>query len=268
MTVFVVCVLKDMLETCDMWTDLSFFRYSESTELFTASRFKDNGAEVATECQEITGYADKHVRVVQPTSDVSLLCRSAIIMAVIVPKAAMAVFVRIAGSSAILRAGNEFDLVLNSVAAVFLLEIDDVAYKVFVPTAIQKKAGSAPVFGFSAKQMEESKLRWVRRWSPVLLLLCTAAVDTFLIFAYWCTPHAPGTPFYSGGGGPGRVLIAAPGVQREKRARVWTRRIWRDDRRDISPPFPFSSFAFFVKKHRSLWLQVLREGYLLSQFGL
>ena len=48
-------------------------------------------------------------------------------------KLGMALYVMLAGAGAVLRSGNDFDMVLNTVAAVFVLDLHDVAYTLLVP---------------------------------------------------------------------------------------------------------------------------------------
>ena len=56
----------------------------------------------------------------------------------------MAPLVLFGGSGAVLRSGNDFDLVLNSVAAIFVLDIDDHAYALLVPTSSRMLVSRLP----------------------------------------------------------------------------------------------------------------------------
>mmetsp|Transcript_41266 Transcript_41266/g.136746 ORF Transcript_41266/g.136746 Transcript_41266/m.136746 type:complete len:178 (+) Transcript_41266:1364-1897(+) len=65
------------------------------------------------------------------------------------------VIVIISGSGAVVRSGNDFDLIVNSLAAVFIVDIPALAYKVFLPPAFKRLIQDMPPFSNPAR--EEAK---------------------------------------------------------------------------------------------------------------
>merc|ERR1719221_367581 len=131
----------------------------------------------------------KECWLMRPVSGITRAARIGMYLFCILPKFLVEVIVLVAGSGGVLRSGNNFDLVLNVVAATFLLELDDVVYAVLVPESIRMLCGHLPPLGLSAK---ESGIKTVRGTCGLLLysyLFFAAICATCLVLyaGYWCT---------------------------------------------------------------------------------
>jgi len=136
-------------------------------------------------------------------------------------KFGMALYVMLTGAGAVLRSGNDFDMVLNTVAAVFVLDLHDVAYTLLVPERCKVidrlpaltvdpkdgrrallrvyglgfvcrcfcRGGSKPVGQLEGRvEAVMTRLQTALYLYVVFGLVCL--VSWALVELYWCAPHA------------------------------------------------------------------------------
>ena len=73
----------------------------------------------------------------RPLTGITKWERAAFYLCVLLPKLGIAAAVAEAGAGAVLRSGNNFDLVLNALAATFIIEFDEWAYGMLIPSALR-----------------------------------------------------------------------------------------------------------------------------------
>ena len=71
---------------------------------------------------------------------------------VLAPKALLALWLGLAGSGLVLRSESNYDLVLNAVAAGFVLDLDEVAHRVFLPR-MKKNMAKCPPLGVTQAEI-------------------------------------------------------------------------------------------------------------------
>lgn len=132
--------------------------------------------------------------VTQPVTGITCLTKLYFYMAAVATKFVIGILVLVAGSGAVLRSDNDFDLILNSVAASFILEIDNFAYALFVPSTMKRAWSAIPPIGVQQSAVPSFTLAG----TPFFFYLSLAAlfsIDYLLHEAWWCTDLAPGTPY-------------------------------------------------------------------------
>ena len=73
----------------------------------------------------------------RPLTGITRTERGCFYLLLLLPWSATSIFVLVAGSGAVLRSGNRFDLVLNTTAATFVLELDDMIYHMLMPATVR-----------------------------------------------------------------------------------------------------------------------------------
>ena len=79
-----------------------------------------------------------------PATGITRCQRAFFYVFALAPPVLVTVLVLIAGAGAVLRSGNRFDLVLNTLAAVFVLELDDIFYRILVPKSSRNLTSGLP----------------------------------------------------------------------------------------------------------------------------
>jgi len=207
LVVFVMSWLNDMIETIHMCMWLSLMRVESPGEQLVTQEMKDmkhilplrhtdaihEGSAKASGGMQDDG--TEAVKVIRPRSSISWWAKTCFYTLGIWPKVLVSFLVLICGAGAILRAGSQFDMVLNTVAASFLMEIDDVMYKVLFSTRSKFSCSGVPELGWTKQETHSSILYWVvehmRPWFSVLVAIGLVAA---LRWGYWCTSVAPDTP--------------------------------------------------------------------------
>eukprot|EP00966_Prymnesium_polylepis_P204854 4746053-Prymnesium_polylepis.1 len=141
---------------------------------------------------------------VVPVSGISRDERTIFYFACLVPKFVVSVACVVAGAGAVVRSADDFGLVLNAVAATFILEIDDAVYELLISDASRKMAGAMPAINThvpssSGAEPGNDKAELVER--PLLITSISAVawiITICLQRLYWC-PHDKGI-----GNGEGR----------------------------------------------------------------
>ena len=172
------------------------FRLSPKFKALRVRKLYEKDKEVTRRWQE-RSHKDPKDRpwVVQPTTGITLGTFLYFYLVGVLGKLVTTATVLLAGSGAVLRSGNDFDLVLNSVAAIFILDIDAFGYKFFVPNALKRvMIQTLPPFGL--QQSRVSKLHKGLVHIYFYPMFAATAVMTWALWqGYWCTSYAPGTPF-------------------------------------------------------------------------
>ena len=125
-----------------------------------------------------------------PAMGVTCSARCYFYCAAIGVKVVVAVAVMLAGAGAVLHSDNNFDLVLNSVAATFVLQLDEHFFTFFVSDAIKKASSGVPPLHVPARMLGSCGTR-----ARVLRILCgtymamgvTALLSYVLYQFYWCS---------------------------------------------------------------------------------
>lgn len=86
----------------------------------------------------------------------------------VIPKLALAAALWFYGGAFILRAVNDSELILNTVAVTFVNEIDDLLYTVLVPPDIDRLLADLPELDWMPPAKPGQKGSTLRRWSIAL----------------------------------------------------------------------------------------------------
>ena len=85
--------------------------------------------------------------IVQPAMGLTKLARRVFYLAALLPKLLVGIVVLIGGAGAVLRSEDNFNLILNTLSAVFVNEIDDIAYRALTPVALRQAVSGLPPIG-------------------------------------------------------------------------------------------------------------------------
>ena len=118
---FLSLCLGDLQETYDMHLWLSMFKTSKTHEKLEVHRWVDTSNKIV-----------KDTKIYLPLTGITCFARFIFYTLVVIPKVVVAVCVAMAGSGLVLRSDSDYDLVLNAVAAGFVLELDEVVYRVYL----------------------------------------------------------------------------------------------------------------------------------------
>lgn len=179
---FGAVVLADVYETYGMHAWLCELRTVPVRARLTVRAFKDVHSPPAL------GYVPIITR---PVTGITRGERALFYATCIVPKILIALICTLAGAGAILRASNDFDLVLASVAAGFILALDDGLYKLLISDSVRKIVGCAPAFGVPTRAISTLQRRWTflqAYATPLVVLLLGDVLEHF----YWCAQTADG----------------------------------------------------------------------------
>ena len=163
---FAIFPLRDFIETIGMLQWLNEMPTAEEHERLKVQRFKDFD-EILT----------------RPTTGMPLGERAFYLLVCLVPKALVAVVCLLAGTGAILRAADNYDLVMATVAATFIMEADDMIYKFLVADWLKVQVSGAPLFGVADEGTAE--YFW-SQYQGYLLPLLAALVGNVLLRYFWC----------------------------------------------------------------------------------
>ena len=134
------------------------------------------------------GWERTKVSVHRPTMGIPRLARASFYAFAIIPNVASSVLVLIAGSGAVLRSANDFDLVINSVAAAFVLELDALVYTLLIPASTKALSQGLPPL--NSVVGENKPLMFAMRVCVLgfYTVFQIAAVVMFDLFFYlgWC----------------------------------------------------------------------------------
>lgn len=128
LTAFVCMAMRDFLEALDTHQWLQMFKRSAGHEELKLQKYKDQNDDTLH----------------RPTTGLTRCARTAFYLLLLLPCVAVTTLVLIAGSGAVLRSENRFDLVLNCVAAIFVLDLDDICYALLVSRSAKNACEGLP----------------------------------------------------------------------------------------------------------------------------
>lgn len=142
--------------------------------------------EKQTKRETIGRCPDQEVTVFKPITGISTKFKSMIFLFVILPKYIIAVLLMFVGSGFIVRAEGISDIVLNTVAVSFVLQVDDFAYRGFTTSSMKILYESIPPIGlFDEELIADAALdNWERFGSPFMLVVLMVVV--VVQFGCWC----------------------------------------------------------------------------------
>ena len=124
----------------------------------------------------------------RPTTGITRGARAFFYLFALLPELVTTVFVLVAGSGAVLRSANRFDLVLNSVAAVFVLELDNAFYLLLIPQSARNGTEGIPPLNKAGGEGGGCK-GGLRQWGIVFwpwLVFATVVVLDVPLYQGWC----------------------------------------------------------------------------------
>ncbi len=183
---FVSMVLSDMLETYDVHAWLRAMPACETYEHMRLLRFVERHAPPWGKTM-----------IVVPVSGITRVERTAFYFGLLVPKFVVALACLLAGAGAVLRSGDDFSLVLNSVAATFILQIDDAVYMLLIPDASRKMAAAMPPITIKVRdanqrhvaetELEKARDEYLERpLQIVCVVVAVVLVAQLLDRGFWC----------------------------------------------------------------------------------
>ena len=93
-----------------------------------------------------------------------------------------------------LRSNTNYDIVLNAVAAGFVLELDEAAFKIFMPVAVKHLSlqENLPPLGLT---WGEVKADWAWHIRVTYLLIAVVAAICYGMHWFWCDDSERGAEF-------------------------------------------------------------------------
>ena len=172
LSAFVGMALRHAIDVLNMHLWLNMFHTSNKHEGLMLQKYRDK-------------LQNTHHR---PTTGITRGARAFFYLFALLPELVTTVFVLIAGSGAVLRSANRFDLVLNSVAAVFVLELDNAFYLLLIPQSARNGTEGIPPLNKAGGEGGGCK-GGLRQWGIVFwpwLVLATVVVLDVPLYQGWC----------------------------------------------------------------------------------
>ena len=154
---FCSLICFDLLETYDMHLWISMFPSARSHEKLAFVKSQDLSASHHPAIGRTTSGI---IWVFRPASGITRRVRVLFYVCVISGKLLVALSVLAGGAGAILRSADNFDCVLNSVAAAFIIEIARSVYGLYVPRYVRKLFTSLPALGLTEAERAKRPLRF------------------------------------------------------------------------------------------------------------
>lgn len=178
LSAFVCLSLRDLLHIVETHQWLQMFRAVASHErlrlqqTLTPLRYSEDAGE-EVELKLITR---------QPISGITCCARASFYALALAPWLFVWLLVVIAGSGALLRSSDNVNLVLNSVAAAFVLELDDMLYPLLVPHSVRIMTD---LDSFPIHANETTWLWWTTELFAFIVTAAVFALDVPL-YGVWC----------------------------------------------------------------------------------
>jgi hypothetical protein len=134
---FSIYVVADLKEAFVMRSWLSQIPSGPKTEPLKLQKLKAHGS-------DLTGVVWARYFVVRTVSSLAPCTRVLFYLLVVLPKAAISIAMQYTGNRFLMQAETIEDLVLNAVAIVFILDIDNIIYKTFIIDALKLTTGGVP----------------------------------------------------------------------------------------------------------------------------
>ena len=178
---FILYVEHDLLETWQMHQWLS--------------QWKTEPHHVKMRLGEVVDTEDRYrPLLVIPLTSVTRMERVVFYLACLLPKLLIAIVCMLAGIGTILRAQTTYDVVLATVAAVFILDVDDIVYKLLVDDVGKKMTGGVPPLSVRWRKERRIRVGCLRRFptwlvEPLMHVFFFLALTVLLgvvATEYWC----------------------------------------------------------------------------------
>lgn len=170
---FICLVVKDVVETWELYLWLSMFRSCQMHERLQMQRYRHSTLSL-------------EFVVTRPVSGITPVARGCFFI-LLIAKLAIAPIVLLSGSGAVLRSGNDFDLILNSIAAVFVIQLDDTVCEMFIPRVFKRLLVGLPALTPNPSTGSWAVLKALGTMLySFLYLLVTLALSFALVLLRWC----------------------------------------------------------------------------------
>ena len=133
---FTTFIANDVAESFTMHRWLWLFAATDRHEQLKMRNFRYSTESMRQE-RDLENAPSRRRRLCRPATGITKWERAAFYLFVLTPKLGIAGIVAWAGSGGVLRSGNNFDLVLNALAATFVIELDEWAYKMLIPLSLR-----------------------------------------------------------------------------------------------------------------------------------
>lgn len=141
------------------------------------------------ECDDPTCAEACHISkctIIQPATGLTKCARFSFYLLGLLPKQVISVVVLLGGAGALLRSSDDFNLILNSLAATFVNEIDDLAYRFLLPASVKLAAGSLPPIGAPYVRAGTGRVVATIMCYSYSTIATVVAVDVCLYLGLWC----------------------------------------------------------------------------------
>ena len=194
LTAFVGLCVRELIEVWCMHTWLSMFGKARAHEPLELQKWSRGGMEDASKAAYKVpeamkeSWAKYEVAMHRPTSGITRAARCSFYAIALMPNASVAVFMLLAGTGAILRSANDFDLVINNVAAAFILELDSLVYSLLLPPSVKALCEGVPPLNRS--NVEGSTTQQLLRGCAIgchsCWVFCTVLALNTASYVVWC----------------------------------------------------------------------------------
>ena len=140
--IYLCTIVREIFETRDMHRWLAKFRTSPKHEFLRVYRSCDPN--------------EPDYPICLPASGITVAARFYFYLGVLLPKLLLSLLVLFAGCGVVLRSTNDFNLVLNSVAVAFVLDIDELCFAALVAPTVKQRC-IAPRFADAAPADEQER---------------------------------------------------------------------------------------------------------------
>jgi len=174
LALFSLCslVVKDLLETFDMHLWMTMFPVADKHERLMLRVYRDH-------------WGNQHTR---PDSGVTRRDRILFYAILIIPKIMLAVLVLMAGCGVIVRSATNFDIVLNALAAAFILDLDEAIFQLYIPRFVRNLFQALTPLSVSPLEQSERPRRfgWASR-NHFYLVICPVLIVALVERLIWCS---------------------------------------------------------------------------------
>jgi hypothetical protein len=191
---FCSMIVKDVFESMGMGIWLGAFHWSlisfdalriDNLEITTGTTGNENAVNVGS------------TNIARPADDYSIGLPSLMLAAVVILlKLFIALIVLLAGGGGVMRSGNNFDLCLNTLAATFLLDIDNQLYTLLIPAYTRKHHCTVPEIAMEGDNAERLIFKLFKVFPAIQMgvMFGMVIIICILVIYFWCEsdPVIPG----------------------------------------------------------------------------
>ena len=189
LTAFVALIIQEATQVLEMHLWLQMFKSADVKEEMRLQKYNEK-IEVPLSLEMIDGKFSKvktlDLVVHRPTTGLTRCERAVMYLLVLLPNLAITGLVMVAGSGAVLRSSNRFDLVLNTVAAIFVIELDDIFYFLLLSHSIRSFLEDMPPLNRSMEERGSYRRTCIVSLWPWFLVGLIVLLD-WPLYQAWCT---------------------------------------------------------------------------------